>query len=261
MLSRRSSCACGSTFAGSGSSESGYGSGWSGHSTTPRTSSRRRCSGPGDGSAPSKAGTSLRRWLYTIATNACLNALEREPRVVLFPARRRRGSAAARESRLAVPPPAARDAASLRRPRLVGGGDRREIGELLETSPAAVNSGLQRARSTLEGRPPPRPTDEDERVLLERFVDARDRVDIEGLVWLLKEDAVLAMPPEAVLGRRGSRGIFRHGAGRRGPHARQARPRSSESAACARRLFRRVGVRNHGLRAPGRPDRRGRRLR
>jgi RNA polymerase sigma-70 factor (ECF subfamily) len=71
-----------------------------------------------------------------------------------------------------------------------------EIAELLETSVAAVNSGLQRARATLAARPSPRPTEEDERVLMQRFVAAWERVDIPGLVELLREDAVMAMPPE-----------------------------------------------------------------
>jgi RNA polymerase sigma-70 factor (ECF subfamily) len=70
-----------------------------------------------------------------------------------------------------------------------------EIAELLETSVSAVNSGLQRARATLEAGPSPRPTEEDERVLMQRFVEAWDRVDIQGLVELLREDAVMAMPP------------------------------------------------------------------
>jgi RNA polymerase sigma-70 factor, ECF subfamily len=73
-----------------------------------------------------------------------------------------------------------------------------EIAELLETSVAAVNSGLQRARATLEARPSPRPSEEEERVLMQRFVEAWERVDIPGLVELLREDAVMAMPPEPV---------------------------------------------------------------
>jgi RNA polymerase sigma-70 factor (ECF subfamily) len=174
--------------------------------------------------------TSLRRWLYAIATNACLNTLEREPRVVLFPA----GGDAdpppiARVDWLEpypdslLPDPADADPqARLDLRESVGlaflaaiqhlpprqramlvlfdalSWSAAEIAELLETSVAAVNSGLQRARATLDSRPALRPTEKDERVLVERFVEAWDRVDIEGLVELLREDAVMAMPPGPV---------------------------------------------------------------
>jgi RNA polymerase sigma-70 factor, ECF subfamily len=169
--------------------------------------------------------TSLRRWLYTIATNACLNALEREPRVLLFPT----GSDAdppplARVSWLEPYPdtlipdgdPQARldlrESVALaflaaiqhlpprQRAMLllfdVLGWSAAEIAELLDTSVTAVNSGLQRARATLDRRPTPRPTEDEERVLVDRFVAAWERVDIDGLVELLREDAVLAMPPQ-----------------------------------------------------------------
>jgi RNA polymerase sigma-70 factor, ECF subfamily len=43
-----------------------------------------------------------------------------------------------------------------------------EIAGLLDTSIAAVNSGLQRARAKLETQPAPRPTEEEERALVER---------------------------------------------------------------------------------------------
>jgi RNA polymerase sigma-70 factor (ECF subfamily) len=171
--------------------------------------------------------TSLRRWLYTIATNACLNALEREPRVLLFPT-----------GGDADPPPLARVSWLEPYPdTLIPDGDPQarldlresvalaflaaiqhlpprqramlllfdvlgwsaaEIAELLDTSVTAVNSGLQRARATLDRRPMPRPTEAEERVLVDRFVAAWERVDIDGLVELLREDAVLAMPPQPI---------------------------------------------------------------
>jgi RNA polymerase sigma-70 factor, ECF subfamily len=174
--------------------------------------------------------TSLRRWLYRIATNACLNALEREPRVLLFPAGAEpKPQAIARVAWLEpypdslLPDPVEADPQArldLREsialaflaaiqhlpPRQramlllfdVLGWSAAEIAGLLETSVAGVNSGLQRARATLETRPSPRPTEEDERVLMQRFVEAWERVDIQGLVELLREDAVMAMPPEPV---------------------------------------------------------------
>jgi RNA polymerase sigma-70 factor (ECF subfamily) len=173
--------------------------------------------------------TSLRRWLYAIATNACLNALEREPRVVLFPTSGDDPPPIARIDWLEpypdslLPDPAGGDpqarldlresvalaflAAIQHLPARqramvllfdVLGWSAAEIAELLETSVAAVNSGLQRARATLETRPAARPTEAEERALVERFVEAWDRVDIEGLVKLLRDDAVLAMPPEPV---------------------------------------------------------------
>ena len=74
-----------------------------------------------------------------------------------------------------------------------------EVGELLETSVASVNSALQRARATLDqldldtaGAPV---VDGDQQELLQRYVDAFERYDISSLVTLLHEDATFSMPP------------------------------------------------------------------
>jgi len=62
---------------------------------------------------------------------------------------------------------------------------------------AAVTSALQRARAGLEGtrRHIPAPG-EQERALVKRFMAAWDAVDVDGLVALLTEDALMTMPPE-----------------------------------------------------------------
>ena len=78
-----------------------------------------------------------------------------------------------------------------------------EVAELLGTSVAAVNSALQRARATLAALPPgptpaPGTLDEPDAELLARYVDAFQRYDIEGLVGLLRADAIQTMPPFAM---------------------------------------------------------------
>jgi len=76
-----------------------------------------------------------------------------------------------------------------------------EAAELLETSVAAVNSALQRARATLASVPAEtrRPmVDADQRELLARYVDAFERYDVPTLVSLLHDDAVQSMPPFAM---------------------------------------------------------------
>jgi RNA polymerase sigma-70 factor (ECF subfamily) len=76
-----------------------------------------------------------------------------------------------------------------------------EVAELLDTSVAGVNSALQRARATLGSLPATVPTatlDDADLALLERYVDAFERYDIERLVQLLHEDAVQSMPPFAL---------------------------------------------------------------
>ena len=75
-----------------------------------------------------------------------------------------------------------------------------EVAELLETSVASVNSALQRARSTLEtidvnDSETLQPKDEAQRALLERYVDAFERYDMDSLTSLLREDATWSMPP------------------------------------------------------------------
>ncbi|MGI5418186.1 sigma-70 family RNA polymerase sigma factor [Actinomadura luteofluorescens] len=70
-----------------------------------------------------------------------------------------------------------------------------EVSGLLDSTPAAVNSALQRARATLSGRT--RGSGEVDEDLLERYVKAFTTYDVDGLVALLHEDATMSMPPFA----------------------------------------------------------------
>lgn len=74
----------------------------------------------------------------------------------------------------------------------------REVAELLETSEDAVNGVLKRARAALADSdlaPVTPDSAEVERELLERYVDAFERYDVDALVALLHEEALVAMPP------------------------------------------------------------------
>jgi RNA polymerase sigma-70 factor, ECF subfamily len=75
-----------------------------------------------------------------------------------------------------------------------------EAAACLEMSVAAVNSALQRARATLGSRGvrPAEPLGEPQVRLLERYVTAFERYDVDGLAALLHEDATFSMPPYAL---------------------------------------------------------------
>lgn len=73
-----------------------------------------------------------------------------------------------------------------------------EIADCLETSVAAVTSALQRARATLAARevsPAPGELTDAQSQTVARFVDAFERYDMEALATILREDAVMSMPP------------------------------------------------------------------
>ena len=85
-----------------------------------------------------------------------------------------------------------------------------EVAELLDASTASVNSALQRARATLDRRHAEgrlglgrtAPPDGVERSLVQGYVDAWEAVDVAKLVALLREDALMTMPPAPLLFRR-----------------------------------------------------------
>lgn len=177
----------------------------------------------------------MRTWLYRIATNACLRALENRARRVL-PAGlgdastdpegplEGRGAAyewlepipdthtpetafAARQSvRLAVMTalqelPARQRAVLILRD--VVRFSATEVAELLETTPAAVNSSLQRARAHLAEVSPTEdglaePDDAERRELLDRYCAAFEKADMAALTELLQADVRLEMPPMPV---------------------------------------------------------------
>ena len=180
--------------------------------------------------------SSLRTWLYRIATNRCLNALrdgrrqppdprpdlprptrlteplwlEPYPDVLLEGiADAAPGPEARYETRESIGlafisglqhlPPGQRAALVLRD---VLGFRAAEVADMLDGTEASVNSSLQRARATLESRVPARrdrapvPSSARERELVGRFVEAFENSDVTGLVALLTDDALLTMPPQ-----------------------------------------------------------------
>jgi RNA polymerase sigma-70 factor (ECF subfamily) len=153
----------------------------------------------------------LSTWLHTIATNICLSALARRrsrpvdlvedldhlqpyPDRLLDDLVRRETVELAFITAMQLLPPGQRAVLILRD---VLGWSAKETAEALETSVEAVTSALQRARAKLK-RTERRPAaaDRAEKALVQRFMAAWDAVDIDGLVALLTEDAVMTMPPE-----------------------------------------------------------------
>jgi len=182
---------------------------------------------------------SIRAWLYRIATNVCLSTAARrrpEPAAVTHELTTPEGEAVtlapypdallAELPSSAVDPGARYDldesvqlafvaAVQLLPPRQravlllrdVLGFAAAEVAELIDASTASVNSALQRARATLEQRRAEgrldltrtAPPDDVELSLVRRYIEAWQSVDIDGLVALLREDAVMTMPPEPLL--------------------------------------------------------------
>jgi RNA polymerase sigma-70 factor, ECF subfamily len=167
---------------------------------------------------------SFRAWLYRIATNVCLDAIERRKRtwgsagrweVQPVPEDLLDEPSAGPEARydtresislafltaLQVLSPRQRGVLILRD---VLGWRASEVAELLGLSLPAANSALHRARLALAAAYPPtgnaRPIEAGRlRSLLDRYVRAWEAADVAGLVSLLREDAVVAMPPALVI--------------------------------------------------------------
>ncbi len=99
-----------------------------------------------------------------------------------------------------------------------------EVAELLGSTVASVNSALQRARETMSKLDVDAPVSaydlgDEERRLLHRYVEAFETYDVDGLVRLMHQDAVMSMPPLALWlrGLEDLRGWYLgHGAGCRG---------------------------------------------
>jgi RNA polymerase sigma-70 factor (ECF subfamily) len=75
-----------------------------------------------------------------------------------------------------------------------------EVGQLLDTTTASVNSALQRARATIatigiKADDPVAPTDEAQRELVARYVAAFEQYDLDALTSLIQKDARQSMPP------------------------------------------------------------------
>ena len=170
---------------------------------------------------------SPRTWLYRIATNVCLTALEgrsrrplpsglgapsNDPAALLTPAfdipwlqpfpDTRFDIGARADLRLAlvaamqVLPPRQRAVLVLRE---VLEFSAAEVAEQLGTTITAVNSALQRARATLadveDATEVAEPDDPDALAAIQRYIHAFEVADVQGLVRLLADDAVMEMPP------------------------------------------------------------------
>ncbi|WP_372348616.1 sigma-70 family RNA polymerase sigma factor [Streptomyces sp. KL116D] len=173
------------------------------------------------------ARASVRTWLYRIATNACLTALEGrarrplpsglgapsdDPGAPLLPAldvpwlepfpdarfdvEKRADLRLAWVAAVQVLPARQRAVLVLRE---VLAFSAAEVAEQLGTTVAAVNSTLQRARSALSGvgdaAAVAEPDDPEVRAVIQQYVQAFEAADVPALVRLLADGAVLEMPP------------------------------------------------------------------
>lgn len=184
------------------------------------------------GLATFEGRSSLRTWLYRIATNVCLRTLAKRPKRLLSPAYGPAWTSTENLGEFVTGPiwlepwpddPAERyerretvELAYVAALQHLPGTQRAvlllrdvleysaaETADLLDTTPAAVNSALQRARKTIAERVPPvsqqqelaRLGDDGLRELVETFVAAWERADLEAIVALLTDDARMSMPP------------------------------------------------------------------
>jgi RNA polymerase sigma-70 factor (ECF subfamily) len=173
---------------------------------------------------------SVRAWLYRIATNACLDALERRPRVpsdtgevawlqpipdellaqVASSDDEPDAEIVARETielafLIAIQHLAPRPRAALIL-RDVLGWRAREVAELLETTEASVNSALQRARAGLKEHLPAKRSEWSgesasaaDRELVAKYMAASEAGDADELKAIMADDLRFSMPPEAGL--------------------------------------------------------------
>ena len=174
-----------------------------------------------------QARASVRTWLYRIAANACLSALQgrarrplpsglgapsEDPAAPLTPAfdipwlqpfpDARSDVGVRADMRLALVaamqllPPRQRAVLVLRE---VLEFSAAEVAGQLDTTVAAVNSALQRARAALadvgDAGDITEPDDPEVRAVIERYVRAFEAADVPALVRLLADEAVLEMPP------------------------------------------------------------------
>ena len=175
--------------------------------------------------------SSPRSWLYRIATNTCLDALEKRSGKRVLPIDDDRPAVEGSwlepfpDALLADEVPDARYEAresielafiaalqhllpnqrAVLILREVLGFSAKEAAAMLDTTPASVNSALQRARAALDERLPDRSQqqtlralgDDAVRELVERYMDAWDRGDVDAVVGMLAEEATFSMPPNA----------------------------------------------------------------
>ncbi|HEU0019180.1 MAG TPA: sigma-70 family RNA polymerase sigma factor [Thermoleophilaceae bacterium] len=196
------------------------------------------------GMAKFERRSSLRSWLYRIATNTSLDIIDRRPEKKVLPLdhgpatdphdgpgaplvesiwvepypdaqlgmadglaspearyEQREGVELAFIAVLQHLPPSQRAVLILRE---VLGFSAREVAATLETTEAAVNSALQRARKAVDELALPEQSQQETlrtlgddrlREIVEAYADAWERGDVDAVAAMLAEDAVLAMPP------------------------------------------------------------------